>query len=133
VQTEASVQTVHVFVARGRFRTLDDVHAFVDQTYTDDGEQVTSPFMLEIGISSYEPMCIETRHSPRPVPLLELLRGASYGEQWLAQLDGSRAAESAICVFSPNEVAHPERSSLEYLGAWGYQGKADAPTVQLPG
>ena len=120
------MQTVHVFVAHGRFRTLEDVHAFVDQTYTDDGEQVTSPFMLEIGISSYEPMCIETRHSPRPVPLLELLRGASYGEQWLAQLDGSRAAESAICVFSPNEVAHPERSSLEYLGARSYQGKADS-------
>jgi hypothetical protein len=126
------VQTVHVFVAHGRFRTLDDVHAFVDQTYTDDGDEVTSPFMLEIGLSSYEPMSIETRHSARPVPLVELLRGASYGDQWLSQLDSSLVAESAICVFSPNEVAHPERSSLEYVGSWSYQATAGAPTVQLP-
>ena len=44
----------------------------------------------------------------------------------------ARIVESAICVFSPNEVAHPERSSLEYLGALSYRGTTAPPTIQLP-
>jgi Immunity protein 22 len=112
--------TVHVFVARGRFRSLTEVHEFVDQTYTEDGEAIRSSFMTEVVLSEYEPMCIETVHSARPLPLAELLQGASFLEQWGSQIDGARVAESAVCVFSPNAVAHPERSSLEYVGAFAY-------------
>ena len=50
-----------------------------------------------------------------------LLKGASYAEQWLPQLDGSRTADSAICVFPPNRMRHPHRSSLEYLGSCQFE------------
>jgi len=115
------METVFVFAARGRFHSLTDVYEFVDQTYTEDGDPVPSPFMNEVELSVYEPMCIETVHSAHPVPLAELLRGVSFADQWLSQVDASLIAESAICVFSPNAVAHPERSSLEYVGAFGYR------------
>jgi hypothetical protein len=124
--------TVFVFAARGRFQTITAVHEFVDQTYTDDGDAVPSQFMSEIDLSGYDPMCIETVHSPRPVPLAELLRGTSFADQWLSQVDASLIADSAICAFSPNAVARPERSSLDYVGAFGYKPTGRAIPVDRP-
>jgi hypothetical protein len=49
----------------------------------------------------------------------------SHGDQWVPRLDGARTADSAICVFAPNAVAHPERTSLEYVGAFGYEPRAE--------
>jgi hypothetical protein len=70
--------------------------------------------------SAYEPGCIEVIFRPQAVPLAELLSGASYSEQWLPGLDVSGLADAAICVFAPNRVRHPERCSLQYLGAFRY-------------
>jgi hypothetical protein len=117
---------LHLFVARARFKSLADIYAFIDQTYTEDGERIPSRFMLEVELSDYDPMCIESFHSARPLPLAELLRGASFGAQWIAHLDAARVAESAICVFSPNAVANPERTSLEYVGAIRYERPVEA-------
>lgn len=73
--------------------------------------------MLEVGLANYEPGSIECVHRPHPVPLAELLHGASYSEQWLQKLDPARVADASICVFPPNDVLRPGDSSLEYLGA----------------
>ena len=115
------METVHIFISSGKFRTFEEMRAFVEQTYTEDGDGVPSLFMREVGLSGYEPGCIECLHRRRPVPLTELLAGASYSEQWLPGLDGSWLADSAICVFAPNEVRHPHTNSLDYVGAFEYR------------
>jgi hypothetical protein len=56
-----------------------------------------------------------------PIPLSELLAGASYSDQWLPHLDGSRRADAAVCVFALNRVEHPSGCLLEYLGAFEYR------------
>src|SRR5262245_9384627 len=117
---ESRMETVHVFVSTGRFRSFTEMRAFVEQTYTEDGEGVPSAFMREVGLSGYEPGCIECVHRPTPVPLPELLAGASYSDQWLHHLPANEVGE-AICVFAPNQVARPEGSSLRYAGSFGYR------------
>jgi hypothetical protein len=72
--------TVHVFVSTGRFRSRDEVREFVDETYDEDGEGTPSPFMAEVGLTDHEPACIEAIHRDRPVPLADLLAGASYAD-----------------------------------------------------
>jgi hypothetical protein len=118
-----ALDTVHVFVSTGRFRSFEEMRAYIDETYTEDGDGVPSAFMREVGLSEYEPGCIEAVPSASglPVPLSELLAGASYSGQWLPHLDGSRAADAAVCVFAPNRVERPEGCSLEYLGAFRYR------------
>jgi hypothetical protein len=111
---------VHVFASTSRFRSFEEMRTFIDQTYTEDGDGVPSGFMQEIGLSRYEPGCIEAIHVEHPMPLPELLAGVSYAEQWARQLDRSRSADAAICVFAPNVVEHPEGSSLDYCGAYEY-------------
>lgn len=113
--------TVHVFHSIGRFRSFEELRDFIDETYTEDGDGIPSPFMVEVGQSEYEPMCIEAIHSGHPVPLTELLADASYSDQWLTQVDVSRQADAAVCVFEPNRLEHPWGSSLDYCGAFPYK------------
>lgn len=113
--------TLHLFVSTGRFSSFQEMRRFIDQTYDEDGDGIPSPFMREVGLSQYEPMCIEAIHSDRPVPLPELLADASWSDQWLPQLSESGAADAAICVFEPNLVEHPQASSLRYCGALTYR------------
>ncbi len=112
---------VLVFISTGRFQSFAEMRAFVEQTYTEDGDGVPSAFMREVELSGYEPECIECVYRPAPVPLTELLAGASYSYQWLPQLPGDRLADAAIRVFAPNQLAYPEGCSLEYVGAFGYR------------
>lgn len=97
------------------------MRSLIDQHYTDDGDRVPSAFMREIELTNYEPSCIEAFHAARPELLVDLLAGVSYADQWLAGLDVSRTADSAICVFAPNQVRQPRRSSLEYFGSFSYE------------
>jgi hypothetical protein len=113
--------TVHVFVSTGRFRSGEEVREFVDETYDEDGEGIPSPLMAEVGLTDYEPWCIEVSHRAHPVPLADLLASASYAGQWLTRLPADRTADAAVCVFAPNVVGHPEGSSLEYGGAFEYR------------
>ena len=76
--------------------------------------------MREVGLSGYEPASIEAIHRRRATKLATLLSGASYAEQWVPRLPGGRTADAAICVFPPNRMRHPRRSSLEYVGAFEY-------------
>jgi hypothetical protein len=124
--------TVHVFVTTGRFRSFDEMRAYIDPVYDEDddedGGSTPSPFMTEVGLTRYEPMCIEAvpSTSGHPVPLAALLAAASYADQWLHRLDVGRLADAAVCVFAPNEVARPEGCSLEHLGAFEY--RTDGPS-----
>src|SRR4051794_38626833 len=117
------METVYVFISTGRFRSFDEMRGYIDQTYTEDGDGIPSAFMREVGMSEYEPGCIEAMpsESGSAVPLSELLAGASYSDQWLPHLDGSRLADAAVCVFAPNRAEHPEGCSLEYVGAFSYR------------
>jgi hypothetical protein len=107
------LERVHVFISIGRFRSFEDMRAFIDKTYTEDGDGVPSPFIREVGLSGYEPGRIEAVHKDAPTPLARLLAAASYADQWLAKVDSDRIADSAICVFAPNRVARPTDSCLE--------------------
>jgi hypothetical protein len=123
MMSATACDTVHVFISTCLFRSFDEMRAYIDQTYTEDGDGIPSVFMREVGLSEYEPGCIEaiTSESGSPMPLSDLLAGASYSDQWLPLLDGSRLADAAICVFAPNCAEHPESCSLEYLGAFTYR------------
>jgi Immunity protein 22 len=72
---------VHVFVSTGRFRSFEEMRAFIDETYTGDGDSVASEFMKEVGLTNYEPGCIEAIHSKSgtALPVALLLAGASWG------------------------------------------------------
>lgn len=118
---ERHLKQVHVFISTGRFRSFSEIRSFIDQRYTDDGDRIPSAFMREIELTHYEPGCIEAFHAGRLEPLVNLLSQASYADQWLAALDVSRTADSAICVFAPNQVRQPRGSSLEYLGSFNYE------------
>jgi hypothetical protein len=96
------------------------MRVFIDDSYDEDGEGARSAFRREAGLTEYEPGCIEAIHHEKPVPLDTLLQHASYAEQWLPKLDGSRTSDAAICVFAPNRVQSPHRCSLEYVGAFEY-------------
>ena len=117
------MSTVYVFISTGRFRSFADLQEYIDPSYTADGGAIPSAFMGEVGLSGYEPACIEAipSESGVSVRLADLLAGASFSDQWLPGLDGSRLADSAVCVFAPNLVRHPERCSLEYVGAFPYR------------
>jgi hypothetical protein len=115
------VETVHVFVAHGRFRSHAELRAFIDPAYSEDGDMVPSQFMRETGFCNYEPACIERVRAPTPLPVRKLLGGTSYADQWLHQLDESLVADSAICVFSPNLLEHPQRASVQYVGVFPFE------------
>jgi hypothetical protein len=121
------MNAVHVFTSTGRFHSFAEMRAFVEQTYTDDGDGVPSAFMREVGLTGYEPPCIECVHRLVPVPLAELLAGASYSDQWLPSVEGSRTADAAVCVFAPNQLRSPHCSSLEYCGAFEYRVSESGP------
>ena len=113
---------VHVFVSTGRFRSFAQMRKFIDQTYTEDGDGVPSDFMREVGLYDYEPGCIEAIHRRRPAKLATLLKDASYADQWLPKIkDAGRTADAAICVYHPNRVRHPRRTSLEYVGGFEFE------------
>jgi hypothetical protein len=120
-RTPARMAHMHLFICTGRFRSFDAMRAFIDETYTEDGDAVASDFIREVDLTSYEPMCIEAIHSKTAVPLPSLLKGASYGSQWLSTLPPNLKASAAICVFEPNEVLSPQNSSLIYVGPFAYR------------
>jgi hypothetical protein len=116
---------VHVFTCSGRFASWEALQAYLAPAYTEDGDAVPSPFFLETGLTDYEPACIESALLASPAPLAELLDGVSYADSWLAHacVDGQDLlADTAVCVFSPNRLAHPQRSSLHHVGSYAYDG-----------
>lgn len=123
-----SVPIVHVFACSGRFPGREALQAYVAPAYTDDGDAIPSPFFLETGLTQYEPAGIESALLPAPVPLAQLLDGVSYADSWLAQACADAQlqgvlADTSVCVFAPNQLAHPQRSSLHYVGSYPYDTK----------
>jgi len=108
---------VYVFISTDRFQTAENLHSFLDPTYTDDADMLPSTFMREVEQSEYEPMCIEHFLTDSPVAVDLLLADASYASHWLPHINSSVQGNMALCVFSPNHLEHPERSSLTYLGS----------------
>ena len=112
---------VHVFISTVPLRSQAHLDEIVQKTFTDDGESVDSVFTAEVGLDAWEPACIESIVAERETPLHVLLEGASYGSTWLASLPRGLTAYAAVCVFPPNVLTHPERSSrLRYVGAFDF-------------
>ncbi len=116
---------VHVFACSGRFASWEALQAYLSPAYTDDGDAVPPPFFLETGLTQYEPACIESAWLATPAPLAELLDGVSYAGSWLAQAGADAdaqgvQADASVCVFAPNQLAHPQRGSLHYVGRYCY-------------
>ncbi|MGK5055724.1 immunity 22 family protein [Janthinobacterium sp. LB2P49] len=121
-----SVPVVHVFACSGRFPDWEALQAYLAPTYTEDGDAVPSPFFLETGLMHDEPACVESAMLASPVPLAQLLDGVSYGDSWLPQACADAQAQgvladTSVCVFAPNQLAHPQRSSLHYVGSYRYR------------
>ncbi|MNM08932.1 hypothetical protein D3C81_190110 [compost metagenome] len=120
-----SLPVVHVFACSGRFASWEALQAYLSPAYTEDGDAVPSPFFVETGLTHYEAACFESAMLASPAPLAQLLDGVSYPDSWLAQAcadaDGQHLlADTAVCVFAPNQLAHPERSSLRHVGSYCY-------------
>jgi hypothetical protein len=120
--------TVHVFACSGRFASWEALQAYLSPAYTEDGDARPSPFFLETGLTQYEPACVESALLASPVPLAELLDGVSHGDSWLAQACADAEAQgvladTCVCVFAPNQLAHPQRSSLHHVGSYRYDTK----------
>ena len=116
---------VHVFTCSGRFASWEALQAYLAPRYTEDGDEVASPFFLETGLPQYEPGCVESAMLASPAPLAQLLDGVSYGDSWLAQACADAQgvlADTSVCVFAPNQLAHPQRSSLHYVGSYACAG-----------
>jgi len=111
---------VHVFVCGNRFESFKTMRAFTRPVYTDEGDVLPSEFAKEVELSDYEPMCLEAIHGTEPQPVRELVARASYADQWLSELPEALEACQAFCVFSPNHVANPQGTSLDYVGAFSY-------------
>ena len=126
VHDVAAVPIVHVFACSARFASWEALQAYLSPSYTDDGDALPSPFWLETGLTHYEPACIESALMGSPVPLARLLQGASYGDgSWLAQASADAdaqglLADTGVCVFAPNQLAYPQRSSLHHVGSYAY-------------
>jgi hypothetical protein len=124
LKAHVRLESVHVFISTGRFRVLRELRAFLDPTYTQDGEMVPSTFMREVQLSGYEPDCIEAVCVEQPVSLFELLAQASYADCWLRHLEtpsyDALLADAAVCVFPPNRVGNALGGSIKYLGAFEY-------------
>ncbi len=101
---------------------MEELRGYIDQTYTEDGDGVASPFMREIGLSRCESACIEAviSASGSPEALNDLLSGASYWDQWRHEVDGTVVADAAICVFAPNQPHHPAGASVRHIGSFDY-------------
>ena len=117
---DPAVALVHVFACLGRFGSEQEAIRSVEATYTADGAAVLPPFLREIGLTDHEPAGIEVVHAGADLPIRQLLRDVSYGDQWVARLEPDRRANTAVCVFAPNRVARPQTSSWEYCGAFPY-------------
>lgn len=122
-----SVPIVHVFACSGRFASWAALQAYLTPTYTEDGDAVPSPFILETDLTCYAPACFESAMLASPAPLAQLLDGVSYADSWLAQAcadaDGQGLlADTVVCVFAPNQLAHPQSSVLHYVGSYAYAG-----------
>ena len=120
-----TLPTVHVFTCSGRFASWEALQAYLAPTYTEDGDEVPSAFFLETGLTQYEPACVESAMLASPAPLAQLLDGVSYGDSWLAQACADAPgvlADTSGCVFAPNQLAHPQRSLLHYVGSYAYAG-----------
>jgi hypothetical protein len=112
---------LHLFVCSGRFGSFAEMRSFVDPTYTDDGVMVPSMFMREVQLEAFEPNCIEVFWTPQPRPLVELVCGVSWADQWLPQINRSLLASEAVCVFAPNRLGDPMGTPLIYCGAYRYK------------
>ncbi|VWC81574.1 hypothetical protein BLA50215_01279 [Burkholderia lata] len=116
--------TVHLFISSGRFHSFTDLRAFIDARCTEDGDGIPSAFMTEIGLRDYEPGCIEAIHSGEPVPVPQLLSGASGESAWVHAIPAGLIADSAICVYSPNIVATPGNASVDYVGTYEFDTRS---------
>jgi len=111
---------VHVFASLRNFASEAELIEFVRPTYTKEGDEVPSSFGREVGISSFESGCIECMVSAKPQKIFELLSGASYGSSWIHGLHVEDEFCAAVCIYPPNVVATPARSSFKYLGAYEF-------------
>lgn len=115
------MEFVHIFASRGRFDNERELGEFVEPAYTDDGDLTASKFMREIGlINNYEPMAIERELFRRPIDLLSALVGFSYADQFPVVRTATTSVDTVICVYSPNDPTSPQKSSLDYIGAFPY-------------
>ncbi len=111
---------MHLFISEDTFNSKQEFDQFILPTYDDDGEFIESGFMTEVEFDEYEPMCIERIYTDDAVKVTELLKGASYYEQWLHKISINDFIKSAVAVFEPNTLINPQKSSMKYVGSFEY-------------
>ena len=106
------MSAVYVFSSIGRFQSFKDLRKYIDKSYTADGVGIPSDFIQEVGLSEYEPACIEAVVSETGIiSLEELLADVSYADQWKINFPLGRKADAAIC------------------GTCGYLGRVPGPSI----
>jgi len=103
---------VHLFISSNSFNSEEEMDCYINPTYDENSEKINSKFMNEVIISNYEPMCIEATYEKKSMLLEKLLEGSSYFEQWSKNIPTSIQANMAVCVFEPNLIISPGKSTL---------------------
>lgn len=112
--------TVTILWSCGEGLDLAGLMARNAPVYDDDGDCLWTSFMTQIGLSGYEPQCIEHLIAPAPVPLRSLLAEASWAELWLDALPEQIRADAAICYFEPNHPTSPSAGTMQALGPYDF-------------
>ncbi|MEM7105294.1 MAG: immunity 22 family protein [Bacteroidota bacterium] len=107
---------VYVFVAKNKFASFEEMRAFIDPGFTEDGDYIPSDLMKETQLFDIEPGFIEAVYEESPKVIRILLSESSYAEQWLSQIKEEQHFNNAICIYAPNHLDHPEGCSMKYLG-----------------
>lgn len=111
---------LHIYISSDKFRTEDELNSYLIPSYTEDGDLINSPFMKEVKLENYEPMCVEVVFEKANRPVKHLLEGISYYEQWVKDISDNFEGNVVVCIYEPNLLANPMGSILNYLGEYSY-------------
>jgi hypothetical protein len=114
------MSVLHLYISSGRFSSEEELDDFIQPSYDENGEKIDSVFMDEVGLTSFEPACIEATFEEREVNIIELLEGSSYQDQWLELVPNDLSGNVALTIYEPNLLSKPKSCSLVYVGSYNY-------------
>jgi hypothetical protein len=107
----------------GNMSSQDELERYSWATYTADGDESPSQFMIDWRISEYEPEFWEIFREEAKRPIRELLKGVSYWESFEKYLPEEHIFNSAILIYHTlSEFALSAlQSPMKFIGEFKYR------------
>ena len=113
------MQYVHIFVGKDNLIKLDDINTYCDPIYTEDGDRIDSKFFSEIGLTHYEPACIERVVVGKDIDIADALLPCSFSSRWIHLLPKMIITHS-ILIYRPNEITKVNTTMVRYIGKYEF-------------